>query len=281
MLFNYRYLMVERFSARLEEEFRKAYGNLDVEYAGFVSWLGRFALENISNSDMLYHDVEHTMLVTSVGQQILVGKHLKEGGVSPKDWVHFMAALLCHDIGYVRGICRSDGNKHYATGVGSETIELPEGSTDAALSPYHVNRSQLFVRERFGGKMLINLDVDLICSYIDMTHFPPPNDPKYKDTRGYAGLVRAADFIGQLGDPDYLRKIPALYYEFEQFGANEKIGYKNPGDMRKGYAGFFWNVVRPYIGDAIKYLNVTQDGKQWVAGLYSHVFAVENADRIL
>jgi hypothetical protein len=243
--------------------------------------LGRFALENISNSDMLYHDVEHTMLVTSVGQQILVGKHLKEGGVSPKDWVHFMAALLCHDIGYVRGICRSDGNKHYATGVGSETIELPEGSTDAALSPYHVNRSQLFVRERFGGKMLINLDVDLICSYIDMTHFPPPNDPKYKDTRGYAGLVRAADFIGQLGDPDYLRKIPALYYEFEQFGANEKIGYKNPGDMRKGYAGFFWNVVRPYIGDAIKYLNVTQDGKQWVAGLYSHVFAVENADRIL
>jgi hypothetical protein len=36
MLFNYRYLMVERFSARLEEEFRKAYGNLDVEYAGFV-----------------------------------------------------------------------------------------------------------------------------------------------------------------------------------------------------------------------------------------------------
>ncbi len=280
MLFNYRYLMVERFSARLEEEFRKAYGSLDVEYAGFVSWLGRFALENISNSDMLYHDVEHTMLVTSVGQQILVGKHLKEGGVSPKDWVHFMAALLCHDIGYVRGICRGDGNKHYATGVGSETVELPEGSTDAALSPYHVNRSQQFVRERFGGKMLINLDVDLICSYIDMTQFPPPNDPKYKDTQGYAGLVRAADFIGQLGDPDYLRKIPALYYEFEQFGANAKIGYKNPGDMRKGYAGFFWNVVRPYIGDAIKYLNVTQDGKQWVAGLYSHVFAVENAERI-
>jgi hypothetical protein len=231
--------MVERFADRLDDEFRRAYGSLDNGYGGFISWLARFALENISNSDMLYHDVEHTMLVTTVGQQILAGKHLKEGGVSPRDWAHFMVALLCHDIGYVRGLCRGDGDNRYATGVGDETIELPVGGTDAALTPYHVDRSQLFMRERFGGKKLIDIDVDLICSYIEMTKFPPPDDPKYKDTKGYAGLVRAADFIGQLGDPDYLRKIPALFYEFEQFGANEKIGYKNPGDMRKGYAGFF------------------------------------------
>lgn len=280
MLFNFKYLMIERFAERLESEYRKAYGNLENEYADFISWLGRFALENISNSDMLYHDVEHTMLVTTVGQQILVGKHLKEGGVTPKDWVHFMIALLCHDIGYVRGICRGDSDTHYATGMGDETVELPPGSTDAALTPYHVDRGQMFVRERFGGHMLIDIDVELICSYIEMTKFPPPDKPQYKDTKGYAGLVRAADFIGQLGDPDYLRKIPALFYEFEQVGTNEKIGYKTPGDMREGYAGFFWHVVRPYIGDALKHLSVTQDGKQWVAGLYSHVFAVENAERI-
>lgn len=280
MLFNFKYLMIDRFAESLEKEYRKAYGNLDSDYAGFVAWLGRFALENISNSDMLYHDVEHTMLVTTVGQQILLGKHLKDGGVSPRDWVHFMIALLCHDIGYVRGICRNDDKDQYATGVGDDVIELPPGGTDAGLTPYHVDRSQLFVRERFGGKMLINIDAELVCSYIDMTKFPPPDDLKYKDTQGYGGLVRAADFIGQLGDPDYLRKIPALFYEFEQFGANKKIGYKNPDDMRKGYAGFFWNVVSPYINDAIQYLNVTQDGKQWVANLYAHVFAVENAERI-
>ena len=239
MLFNFKYLMIEHFAEGLKNEYLKAYGNLEPDYPGLLSWIGRFALENISNSDMLYHDVEHTMLVTTVGQQILAGKHLKEGGVSPRDWAHFMVALLCHDIGYVRGLCRGDGDNRYATGVGDETIELPVGGTDAALTPYHVDRSQLFMRERFGGKKLIDIDVDLICSYIEMTKFPPPDDPKYKDTKGYAGLVRAADFIGQLGDPDYLRKIPALFYEFEQFGANEKIGYKNPGDMRKGYAGFF------------------------------------------
>jgi hypothetical protein len=35
-------------------------------------------------------------------------------------------------------------------------------------------------------------------------------------------------------------------------------------------------VVNTYIGDAVSYLEMTQDGKQWVANLYSHVFAVEH-----
>ncbi|MBT3601994.1 MAG: metal-dependent phosphohydrolase [Candidatus Latescibacteria bacterium] len=280
MLFNYKYLMIEQFGECLEEAYEKAYGRHNDEYERFIPWVSRCTLENISNSDMLYHDVEHTMLVATVGQQILIGKHLKEGGVSPKDWVHFMTALLCHDIGYVKGICRADTGNQYATGVGDEVVELPSEGTDAILTPYHVGRSQQFVKERFGRKLLIEIDAEEICSYIEMTRFPPPDEPKYKDTRGYGGLVRAADFIGQLGDPDYLRKLPALFYEFEQIGANEKIGYKNPDDMRKGYAGFFWNVVSPYLRDAIEYLNVTQDGRQWVSGLYSNVFAVEHAERI-
>ena len=277
MLFNYKYLAVEKFAADLEVEYQKTYGNLE-GYGGVLSWIARFALENISNSDMLYHDVEHTMLVTTVGQQILIGKHLTEGGVTPQDWSHFIGALLCHDIGYVRGICRGDQNGVYATGVGDETVELPKGGTDVALTPYHVDRSKQFVLERFGGKMLLDIDAEFIASMIEMTRFPPPDDPAYKDTASYAGLARAADFIGQLGDPDYLRKLPTLFYEFEQLGTNEQLGYKNPDDMRVGYAGFFWNVVSPYIQDAVKYLRVTLDGKQWVASLHAHVFEVEHAN---
>ena len=46
--------------------------------------------------------------------------------------------------------------------------------------------------------------------------------------------------------------------------------------MRKGYASFFWNVVRPYLTDGLKYLRVTERGRQWIANLQSHVFAVEH-----
>ena len=46
--------------------------------------------------------------------------------------------------------------------------------------------------------------------------------------------------------------------------------------MRKRYANFYWQVVRQYVEDALKYLNLTAKGKQWVANLHAHVFEVEH-----
>jgi hypothetical protein len=276
MLYNFKYLTIDRFGKSLEADYLDAYGQRGGKFAGYMNWIGRFALENIGNSDMLYHDVEHTMLVTTVGQQILLGKHLLEGGVSPREWAHFITALLCHDIGYVRGICRLDGDGIYATGVGDETVELPPGSTDAMMQPYHVDRGKLFVVERFGRETMLDIDPEVVAEHIEMTRFPPPDDDSHRDTDSYGGLLRAADLIGQLGDPDYLRKIPALFYEFEQIGTNKILGFKNPDDIRRGYATFFWNDINPYIQQAARYLRATQDGKQWLANLHSHVFQVEH-----
>ena len=278
-MLDYQMCVIDAFTGELASTYGETYGTMKPEYGSIIAWAGHLALENIGNSDMLYHDVDHTMMVTLVGQQILRGKHLTEGGVAPEDWLNFSIALLCHDIGYVKGVCRNDRDGVYDTGVDGKMVELPEGATDAALTPYHVDRSKLFIQERFGGRLLIDINADTIASYIEMTRFPPPQDDEgYKDTKGYAGLLRAADFIGQLGDPNYLRKLPALYYEFEETGANERIGYKNPGDVRKNYAAFYWNVVNPYVRDALKYLRVTLEGKQWVANLQSHVFEVEHMD---
>ena len=94
------------------------------------------ALENIANSDAAYHDVFHTILVTEVGQQILKGKHILQGGVTPGDWMHFTVASLLHDIGYVRGVCPGDHDGTYATGVEDRTVSLGRGATDAALTAY-------------------------------------------------------------------------------------------------------------------------------------------------
>ncbi len=275
-MLNSQQLVIDRFTTSLEAAYRQTYGKMKPELGEVIAWGGRLALENIGNSDMLYHNVEHTMLVTAIGQEILLGKHLCEGGVQPADWLNFMLALLFHDIGYVRGVCRLDGAGRFATGVGDETVELPKGSTDAALTHYHVSRSQQFVRERFGKSLLGEVQPELIAAHIEMTRFPSPDTPAYRETSTYSGLLRAADFIGQLGDPNYLRKIPALYYEFEQLGMNQKMGYKNPEEMRNNYATFYWKVVSPYIQDALKYLKVTLDGKQWIANLHSHVFEIEH-----
>ena len=44
---------------------------------------------------------------------------------------------------------------------------------------------------------------------------------------------------------------------------------------------FFWKTVRPYIGDALRYLRVTQEGQQWIANLYANVFSMEHRGQSL
>ena len=281
MLSMYR-LTIDHFVNELNNIYRRTYGDLEPEVGNLIAWTGRLALEVISNTDALYHNLEHTVMVTMAGQSIIEGKHLAEGGVTPRDWMHYTMALLCHDIGYVRGVLKNDNGSICATGIGDETVQVKEGGTDIAMTPYHVDRSKQFVRERFGKNLLQGMDsfvdVEAITSYIEMTRFPPPKDEQYADTRGYGGLTRAADFIGQLGDPNYLRKTPALYYEFEEVNSNEALGYQAPGDLERGYARFYWNTVNPYIKDALHYLEFTLEGKQWIANLYAHVFTSEHAD---
>ena len=275
-MLNIQKIVREAFVKELSKSYHETFGQLETENSHILSWFGHLALEIISNSDLLYHNAEHTIMVPLVGQEILKGKHLCEGGVTTDDWLHFMIALLCHDIGYVRGVCKNDKGDFCATGINDETVEISRDGTDALLAPYHIDRGQLFVKERFSQTSFTKIDVDKICSYIEMTRFPIPEESHYQDTQSYGGLVRASDLIGQLGDPQYLRKQPALFYEFTELGLASKLGYDHPGDMRKGYAGFYWNTIRPYIQDALRYLRVTQEGKQWIANLHSHVFEVEH-----
>ncbi|NEN91153.1 MAG: metal-dependent phosphohydrolase, partial [Okeania sp. SIO3H1] len=98
----------------------------------------------------------------------------------------------------------------------------------------------------------------------------------HQDRNNFSGLSRAADLIGQLSDPNYLLKISALFYEFEEVGTNKVLGYKSPADLRRSYAKFYWDGVYPYIPAAINYLELTQSGKQIIANLYANVFQVEH-----
>ncbi|MFB2936059.1 Npun_R2479 family HD domain-containing metalloprotein [Aerosakkonemataceae cyanobacterium BLCC-F154] len=275
-MFNATQILIDAFVEQLREGYHRTYGGLKTDYEDIIGWAGSMALENIANSDALYHNVEHTILVTLVGQEILRGKHIREGGVSCEDWLHYIISLLCHDIGYVKGVCRQDKDEEglYATGKDGGMVKLPPGASDASLTPHHVDRGKLFITERFGGHKLI--DAEAIKRNIELTRFPVPSAEDHQDTINYAGLVRAADLIGQLSDPRYLKKITSLYYEFEETGVTKALNYRHPGDLRRNYSKFYWNGVYPYIKSALRYLQLTQQGKQIIANLYSNVFVVEH-----
>jgi len=158
-------------------------------------------------------------------------------------------------------------------------ISLPAGSTDAALTPHHVDRGKKFIdvclivlliirsnpfcfnsceltrlalQERFGSAVNLKgvLNLEQIKRNIELTRFPVPHDDDHKDTIGYPGLVRAADLLGQLSDPTIMRKYANLFYEFKETGSADKLGYKTIADLKAGYPTFFWKVVHPYVADA-------------------------------
>src|SRR5206468_3477748 len=100
---------------------------------------------------------------------------------------------------------------------------------------------------------------------VECTRFPVSIPPEHEEIEEEGALLRAADLIGQLGDPHYLRKANALYYEFEEAGLNRQLGYGSPADLVDRYPQFYWNSVSPRIETAIRYLNVTASGRHWIA----------------
>jgi hypothetical protein len=264
-------LAAEALGSYLAEHMNRRFGSTEASLTELIPSAARLALDCIGNSDALYHNVEHTMLVTLVGYDIVRGRALLMPTL-PSDFAHIIVACLFHDIGYVRGVLHGDDVDGYVINAKGDKIKLPRGSSDAALLPYHVDRSKIFVMDRIGKSKL--LDATRITNAIECTRFPASDQAHDTDSEE-GSLVRASDLIGQLGDPHYLRKANALYHEFEEVGMNRQLGYASPADLTDLYPQFYWNSISSHIQTAIRYLNVTSSGRQWIANLYSNVFRAE------
>jgi hypothetical protein len=265
-------LAADALGSFLAADVRARFGATHARLAEVIPSAARLALDCIGNSDALYHDIEHTMLVTLAGHEIYKGRALLVPS-TPVDYANFIVACLMHDIGYVRGVIRGDSEDGYVADGEGRKIRLPRGASDASLAPYHVDRSKLFVLDRIDSSE--ELDAMRIARAIEYTRFPYPEhiDDNVVNEEGL--LLRAADLIGQLGDPNYLKKANALFYEFAEVGINAKLGYETPADVVYKYPQFYWKRVSPQIQTAIRYLNVTSSGRQWIAGLYANVFRAE------
>ncbi|MGE9007792.1 hypothetical protein ACO2JO_04365 [Leptospira interrogans] len=261
----------------LAKDFRRIFGPAHDDQAERLGSLARSTIEFLGRSDAPYHNFEHTLLVTMVGRDILHGLTLCQR-IEPADYNHLIVACLLHDIGYMRGALSGDTETEFVVDRSGEKVKLPRGASDAALTPYHVDRSKLFAFERLGKSPTI--DAARIAEAIECTRFPPRPDRSSADDME-PRLVQAADLIGQLGDPMYSRKANALYSEFEEIGMNRQLGYLSPADLIDKYPAFYWNNVSMHLDDGIKYLNMTVSGRQWIANLHHHILCAEHAHRLM
>jgi hypothetical protein len=164
-------IAAEALGSFLASDMKDRFGASHARLAELIPFAARLALECIGNSDALYHNVEHTMLVTLAGHDIFKGRALLKPS-TPTDYANFIVACLAHDIGYVRGVVKGDKDD----GCRADP-PMP------ALAPYHVERSQLFVLDRVAA--VEELDSARIARAIGFTQFPyaSPTDEK-EDEQG-------------------------------------------------------------------------------------------------
>jgi hypothetical protein len=117
---------------------------------------------------------------------------------------------------------------------------LPIGSSDAALALYHVGCSKLYVIERLDS--VEEVDAARIARAIEYRTFPyaAASNGEVDDLKEEEGLLlRAADLVGQLGDPNYMRKPNALFHQFEEIGLNKTRAPRNrwKGSIRYLFRG--------------------------------------------
>ena len=67
-------IAAERLGKYLTKDFRQMFGSAQQDSAERLGSLAQSTMECLGRSDALYHNLEHTMLVTMVGRDILRGR---------------------------------------------------------------------------------------------------------------------------------------------------------------------------------------------------------------
>lgn len=269
-MFNSRASVTNDFLAYCQAQFRSSFPERTREQADALEQACRTATELLLGCDCPYHDLEHSLLVTDAGMAMLRGRQLSDPALDADAWLHAVVAMLYHDVGYLRGLLADDRPGSYLIDADGGRAAPPPGATDAWLMPYHVTRGCLFVRERFAGHGL--LDAERLVAHIDMTRFPVPADAAYQVVDSLSALVRAADLIGQMGEPAYIRKLSRLFSEFVETGEAQRLGYDNAAVLRRHFPEFFQERVHPFVGEGLRWLQRTEAGQPWLANLQRHLY---------
>ena len=270
--------LVGRLQALLREHFEAAFSDHEPARLQLMLDAVDTAITNIARTDAPYHNCEHTLLVCLVGQQILSGKQALGDPISAHDWVHYIVSLLFHDVGYVKSLLPGDTvGSRVADGLGGWR-QLPAGATDAFLTPFHVDRGVAFVRQLFAHTPLI--DVEMLAFNIENTRFPVPEHvrSRARSRLQWQDLTRAADLIGQLADPAYLQKLPALYAEFLECGTAQSSGLTSHFDLIQQFPHFYSNVVDPLVQVGLEALDAHAVGRRWGESLQATITQCEAGD---
>lgn len=265
-------IVIDAFVDRVLDTYDRLFPYADPSHRQTLLQVARMSLSRTARSNAPYHDLDHTIMVTQVGQDILRGRLVRDGDVDSLDWVQFVASLLCFAIGFTRNACPGDEGDLCVIDEQGNTATIPRTQSNGALWPYFAERGKVFVRHYFRNHLLV--DSDRLAANIEYSRFPPLAD-RNLETDTEPGLLRAAHIIGAIADPDFMLKMKPLFIELQEAGIARQLGFATSAEMIRGYSQLFWTVLHPLIGEGMDLLTYTAEGRVWLANLHAHVLRTE------
>lgn len=266
-------IIIDSYLVHLREEFVRAHPGVGADYVNMLERAGRMSLRHVARSNALYTNLESTLMITEVVLRILEGRQIERFDVTPDDWLHMVLGSCCAFVGFARGVVPGDDGRHLVVSADGQTIELSRSQTDGCLLRDYIERSQMFIRQRFSTSPPI--DADRLAEIIELTRMPTPRTPP-DDPDSWPALLRAAQTIALGADPRFRQRSKKLYRQLEEAGFADKMGYKNPADVIDTYPQRFWKHLLPQITTALSYLKYTGGGQTWLARLNSRMLEEEH-----
>lgn len=182
-------------------------------------------------SDSAYHDFNHTLAATVATARLLDG-HIKSQQaptLSARDFELAIAGILLHDSGFIKEVGDTEG-------------------TGAKYTLTHVARSAAFAAEFLPPLGLSDDEIRIVQLAIQCTGLNVEvSKLRFRDDRErFIGCaLGTGDILGQMADPDYPQRLPALYEEYQEATAfsgeqhGHIAGYKSADDLMRQTRRFY------------------------------------------
>lgn len=163
--------------------------------------------------DLKYHNLDHTVLATQCFVELAEGRwrHGETPAFNARQFSLGYAAILLHDSGYLktRDDVSGTGAKYTSSHVLRSCALAAAALPDLGCTPHEIEGVQNAIR------------CTGINSQIGQIAFR-------SDTERITGcMVATADYLGQMADPDYPAKLPALFEEFEEANNFSRVPFEN------------------------------------------------------
>jgi hypothetical protein len=227
--------------------------------------------------DTTYHDLLHTLQVIPPFIGIIDGWNKSKNSLKiSKEYFDIgMIAVLLHDTGYIKTADDADG-------------------TGAKYTFVHIQRSADFAEQYlsqlgFERQKINSVHNIIMCTgvKVDLAHLPFQSE----EERIIGYTLGTADLLGQMAAPDYLKKLYALFSEFDEayhFEGKEKLKsmglaiFDSAEDLIRHTPHFYEYIVKKrfeHMGGMYRYLSFDSSNlnNSYISAIEKNIMNIKRA----